>query len=143
MAPPQRRPNRAAIAEQQVRCYRLRLTGMSIRDIAAATGLSVGTVHSRITGEIHSQVRPLADELRTVELDRLDDWLTHLNAQIKAGFAVARCIEVALRVSERRSKLLGLDASAASRVEVITLDTIDSEIARLEAELGVRGGSDD
>jgi hypothetical protein len=35
------RTNRAAVAEQQVRCYQLRLSGLSIRQIAKATELSV------------------------------------------------------------------------------------------------------
>jgi hypothetical protein len=40
---------------------------------------------------------------------------------------------------ERRAKYLGLDAPAQKRVEVITEDVIDREIARLQAELGING----
>jgi hypothetical protein len=141
--PPQARANRATIAAQQVRCYELRLSGMSIRDIAAATSLSVGTVHNRISQEINDRVAPLADELLAIELDRLDRWLVRLDAQIESGFAVARNVEVAIRVSERRSGLLGLDSPVRSRVEVITLDVLDEEIAKLEAELAVRGNEGD
>jgi AcrR family transcriptional regulator len=141
--PPQRRANRATIAEQQIQCYRLRLTGMTVRDIAAKVGLSVGTVHNRIHSEINDRVTPLADELLAIELDRLDRWLVRLDAQIESGFAVARNVEVAIRVSERRSRLLGLDSPVRSRVEVITLDVLDEEIAKLEAELAVRGNEGD
>lgn len=101
-------------------------------------GLSVGTVHNRIRSEINARVAPLADELLEIELDRLDRWLVRLDAQIESGFAVARNVEVAIRVSERRSKLLGLDAPVRSRVETVTLDMIDEQIAQLEAELAGR-----
>jgi hypothetical protein len=140
--PPQARANRATVAAQQVRCYELRLTGMSIRAIAAATGLSVGTVHNRISQEINDRVAPLADELLAIELARLDRWLVRLDAQIESGFAVARNVEVAIRVSERRSRLLGLDAPVRSRVETVTLDMIDEQIAQLEAEPAGRDSGD-
>lgn len=41
-----------------------------------------------------------------------------------------------LRLSERRAKMLGLDAPARQTVTVVTEDVIDAEIARLQAELG-------
>lgn len=37
---------------------------------------------------------------------------------------------------ERRAKIIGYDAPAKSRIEVITADMIEAEIMRLEAELG-------
>ena len=47
---------------------------------------------------------------------------------ITAGLAL-------LRGMERRAKYLGIDAPTRSRVEVITADVIESEIARLEGQL--------
>jgi DNA invertase Pin-like site-specific DNA recombinase len=41
----QRAPNRACVADEQIRCYELRLTGMSIEKIATATGIPRSTVH--------------------------------------------------------------------------------------------------
>jgi hypothetical protein len=43
---------------------------------------------------------------------------------------------------ERRAKVFGYDAPAKSRIEVITTDTIESEIRRLETELERGNGSD-
>jgi hypothetical protein len=40
---------------------------------------------------------------------------------------------------ERRAKMIGYDAPARSRVEVITEDAVDAELARLEAELAENG----
>jgi hypothetical protein len=37
---------------------------------------------------------------------------------------------------ERRAKMIGYDAPAKSRIEVVTSDMIEAEIARLEADLG-------
>lgn len=42
------------------------------------------------------------------------------------------------RLLERRAKIIGYEAPARSRVEVITEDAVDAEIARLEAKLGAR-----
>jgi hypothetical protein len=41
----------------------------------------------------------------------------------------------AVRLSESRRKLLGLDAPAKARVQVITEDLVDAEIAKLAMEL--------
>jgi hypothetical protein len=128
------RANRAAVAEQRVRCYQLRLSGLSVRQIATATGLSVGTVSNRIQAEIDSRVLPLADEVRKVELDRLDGWLARLNAQIVAGVAVARNVEVAVRVSERRAKLLGIDAPQQLEATVHEVTQTDVALAELVRE---------
>jgi hypothetical protein len=54
--------------------------------------------------------------------------LTDDGPVMQAGLAL-------LRVEESRRKLKGLDAPSRTRVEVITADVIESEIARLEGEL--------
>src|SRR5689334_18681227 len=83
---------------------------MSLDNIAKRLRLSTGTVHNRIQAEIAERVLPLADEVRKMELDRLDRWLAKLDAQIQADRSVARNVEVAVKVAERRAKLLGVDA---------------------------------
>jgi len=50
------------------------------------------------------------------------------------GWAVDRV----LRVMERRSRLLGLDAPMRQQLEVITDSVLDEEIARLTAQLAAR-----
>lgn len=98
------------VAEEQIECYELRLKGLSFQAISTATGLSVGTVYNRVKSEIDARVLPLAEEVRKMELDRLDRYLVRLDEQIEAGRSVARNVEVAVKVSERRSKYLGVDA---------------------------------
>ncbi|HWR48934.1 MAG TPA: hypothetical protein VN327_15185 [Pseudonocardiaceae bacterium] len=99
-----------SVTEEQIRCYELRLTGMSLDAIAKATRLSKGAVHNRIQAEIRERVLPLADEVRKMELDWLDRWLAKLDAQTQDDRSVARNVEVAVKVSERRARLLGIDA---------------------------------
>lgn len=132
--PPQVESNRAAVAEQQVRCYELRLTGMSIVAISKATGIARSTVHDRIQSEISARVLPLADEVRKMELDRLDRWLAKLDAQIAKDQSVARNVEVAVRVSERRAKLLGLDAPERVEATITEVTQEDIALAELVAE---------
>lgn len=47
---------------------------------------------------------------------------------------VLQAIDRLIKIQERRARLLGLDAPA--RLELMTMDAIDAEIARLQAELG-------
>lgn len=46
-----------------------------------------------------------------------------------------------VRVQERRAKLLGLDAPAKARVEVVTEDMVDAEIRRLTEKLDLNDRS--
>ena len=112
-----KKKNSADVAEEQAQCYRLRLAGMTLEQIAKQTDLSKATVHNRITAQIKETVEPLAEEVRKMQLDRLDEWLMHLNGQIRQGRQVARSIEVALRVEERRAKLMGVDAPEKTQSE--------------------------
>lgn len=54
---------------------------------------------------------------------------------------VLAAIDRLLKISERRAKLFGLDAP--SRLQVLTLDAIDAEIARLNAQLADLDPMDD
>jgi hypothetical protein len=78
-------------------------------------------------------VRPNLEELRDIELDRLDRlqmgvWAKALNGDIRA-------LDSVLRIIDRRARLLGLDAPKELNVkaEVSTYDpnTIDAEVLRL------------
>ncbi len=129
---PQREPNRAVIAEEQIRCYELRLTGMSIERIAEATGIPRSTVHDRIQAEIRARVTPLADEVRKMELDRLDAWLAKLDAKIEKD--PIRAIPVAVKVSESRRKLLGVDAPVQVEATVTEVTQEDLALAELVRE---------
>lgn len=133
-ANPHRRANRAQVAEQQIRCYELRLTGMALAKIAQETGLSEGTVFNRLKAEVDRRVVPLADEVRKVELDRLNIGLVKILAEIDAGRSIARNVEVLVKVSERISKLTGADAPQVVEATVHQVDSTDLALAELVRE---------
>lgn len=118
------RVNPAERAEKQFRAYSLKLLGHSLRDIAEimtseGTPVSHTTVRQLIQDETDLRVLPLAEEVRKQEIDRFDQWLVRLNEQIAAGVQVARCIEVGVRVSERRAALLGANVPVRSEVNTM------------------------
>lgn len=128
------RANQASVADQQIECYTHRLAGLSIDKIAKATGLSHGTVCQRINSHIEQRVQPLADQLRAIEVDRYDRYLEKLDEQIQRGVAVARNTEVAVRVSEARARLLGLNAPQQIEATVMQVTQEDIALAELVSE---------
>lgn len=71
-----------------------------------------------------------ADELRQIELERLDDYVDRLNANAERR-ADPRTVDTLLRVGESRRKLLGLDAEVSTRLRLIGADGGAVEIALL------------
>lgn len=129
--------NKATVAEEQVRCYELRLAGKSLEAIAKEVKLSKGTVHNRIQAHITLRVQPLADELRAVMVDRLDLCIARLHDQIQddeAAHRLARNIEVLVKVEERRAKLLGVDAPERVEATVHEVSATDVALAELVRE---------
>lgn len=104
---PQTHPNKAKLGAEQSECLQLRLEGKSFRAIAEITGIALATVHARVEAAVALEVNPKAEQLRAIECERLDLYLARLNVRIGKGDTHA--IQTALRISERRSKLLGLD----------------------------------
>lgn len=102
--------NKAKIAQEQSTCMQLRIDGHTYRAIAEITGIPLSTVHDRITAAITAEVTPKADELRALECARLDGYLARLQSKVAKGDD--RAINTAVRISESRRKLLGLDMPA-------------------------------
>lgn len=143
-------------AEQQRLCYQLRLEHWSIRQIAAMTGLSVGTVHKRIQDEIAETITPYREQVRTLEVQRLDDMsrlvagllerkhyvysdgrVVHLDGTaVEDDEFVLKVVDRLLRIQERRTKYLGLDA--ATQVEVTEVTQQDIELRGLIQEQKAR-----
>jgi hypothetical protein len=97
-----------------------------------------GGAHKAVVAGLKAALREPATDLRKLEETRLDKLQTSVWAKALAGDmkAIDRC----LRILERRAKLLGLDAPQRAKME-LTLDDVEREIARLEAELKAEGGS--
>jgi hypothetical protein len=82
------------------------------------------------------------NELREQELDRLDRlqrnvWAQALNGDLQA-------VQVALRIIDRRAKLLGLDTPVRQEILIEQIDnsTVDREIQRLVEMLNDTGSTD-
>lgn len=123
---PQSHANNAQIAAEQSECLQLRLEGKSFRAIAAATGLSVATVFNRVEAAIALEINPKAEQLRAIESERLDVYLDRLKVRIDKGDTHA--IQTAIRISERRSKLLGLDMPQRIEASVESREVTQQDI---------------
>jgi hypothetical protein len=131
---------RAKTAQRRTQAIGLALAGLSWDAIADKLGYSSRqAAHKdvqRALAQAVAEQTSAAEELRMVELMRLDRlqaaaWPKALTGDLKA-------IETCLKIITERRKLLGLDAPA--KLEVITLDAVDAEIRRLEAELAALPG---
>jgi len=111
--------NEITRARRQQRVLELRETAMSVRAIATqiiAEGLAPADYnHATVSRDVKSEFKRLqergceiAEHARAMELLRLDVMLHAVWGKIGAGDV--RAIDTALRVGERRAKLLGLDA---------------------------------
>lgn len=126
-----------------------RAAGMNYNEIAAKHGFKTRSgAFKAIQKALAETLQEPADDLRALERERLARLYKeafnlvitdqpflykgtdtgYINAGVKLA-AIDRC----LHIQERLARLVGLDAPV--RHEVLTLDAIDAEIARLNAEL--------
>lgn len=104
--------------ERRLRTIELRKAGLSLRQIAGQTGVSVVTAKKdldRALADLLAEQNARTEELRALELERLDKMFMSLwmKAYDDRGRAIDYgAIDRLLRIAERRAKLLGLDAPA-------------------------------
>ena len=150
--------------EQDQRAWELHVARLTEREIAAQLELAKSTVHDSIKRGRALNRSPEAAELKKDELAELDRisrqlWAIALDDHPKVDHGRViylpnpadpsnrkvlldkRINMQAYRelrmVQGRRASLLGLDAPAQHRVDVITEDVLEANIRRLEAELGL------
>jgi len=118
-------PDPSAV-ERRAHALELRKRGMSYRQIGQELGVSRNTAHKYVTAELdelRAETRASAEQLRDLELERLDQYLARLQPKIEDGDEKA--IATALRVQERRAKLTGLDAPQRTEVTIGGESVID------------------
>lgn len=156
---PASRAQRAKTAERRSKAVAMRLAGADFDTIARELEYSDrAAAHKDITRAMEAAVateRATVEVYRQEELQRLDLLLVEAWTVLKRQHVtvshgriirdeatdepllddgpVLAAIDRILKIQERRSKFLGLDAP--TKVEAITIDSIDAEIARLAAEL--------
>ncbi len=118
------------IAERRKRALDLRLAGATLAEIAEAHGVSITTAHKDIRRCLSDIPKASADELRKQEIARLDKlqnacWQDAIHGDLSA-------IDRALKVIDRRAKMLGLDAPQQVEVTGVDVD-LDATVARIMA----------
>lgn len=115
------------IAERRARALELRKAGFSYRKIAEKLSVSHVQARADIEAELKllaEELHESADELRQIELERLDMLTRGLEPFAAVG--ETKAVNSFIKVMERRAKLLGLDApirtdvtSGGEKLEVI------------------------
>lgn len=102
------RPAQIRTEERQAEALRLRKRGVTFEEIAHQVGYATPSgAYEAVKSAMAKTLREPADELRQLELARLDSMLEAIIEKVLSGDLDA--IGTALRISERRSRLLGLD----------------------------------
>jgi len=121
---------RTSAVERRVKAFELRKQGQSYRAIGQVLGVSHAQAQRDVVEELdrlNALTRAHAEDYRRLQLERLEDllaavWPAAIDGDIAAQGAV-------LRIIERQSRLLGLDAPA--RID------IEQRIRIAAAELGL------
>ena len=115
-------------AERRNKALDMRSRGYSYTDIAKALGISRSTAHKYVTAELdklRAETRASAAQIRSLELARLDRLWRRAEEMLADGDADgAKAIAAAIRIMERRARLLGLDEQGAevSGAVVLTVE---------------------
>ncbi len=118
-------------ADTQTRALNLRRQGWSYQEIANELGYADPSgAYRAIESGLKAIRQEPGEAVLKMELARLDSYLVALERKIQAGDAFA--VQVALQVSQRRAKLLGLDRP--DRTEAVQI-VIPGDPEKLRAEL--------
>lgn len=139
MPTPKRNSSPANIArwERDLKCVEMRKAEIDWPTIVATLGYaSTGHAHDRFLAVMRAYPRDDVEDMRNLELDKLEKTARALEKQIAAGGdRVVRAAEVWNKISERRSKLMGLDRPEKKEITVLTKDTVAAAIEKLNAEM--------
>ncbi len=106
------------IAQRQMLALDLRISGLSFRAIADKLGVSHVQIYRDIENELERLAELRADKaetLRELELQRLDKIINSLDSWVASGNVGA--VNAWIKASERRAKLLGLDAPTQHQLD--------------------------
>ena len=118
-------PARIAVNEKQARALELRKAGVGYQEIADELGYaSASGAFEAVKSALDRMLREPADALREIELDRLDTMWSSVWENVLAGDLDS--IGTALRITERRARLLGLDVKESALKLKMDADTAKS-----------------
>ena len=120
-------------AAKRVEALRLRTGGMKFEDIRDALGYrSVASAHDAVMKGLRETLQEPADELRTMEAERLDRMLEGLWGRAVKGNEWA--VDRVLNIMARRAKLLGLDVTTSDDMT----EHLGSFLAGVETQAAMR-----
>jgi|694.fasta_scaffold00244_112 hypothetical protein len=112
-------PGQVEEAQKRMQIMNLRISGWSMPEISNLLQIPEKETYSIVLQQLQewtTLTREQTEEMRTLELERLDAFLKSLWPKVISGSPKA--IEVALKITERRAKLSGLDAPEKSQIQV-------------------------
>ena len=98
-------------AERASKALEMRMSGATYASIGSALGITTGAAHkavARAMSSMSEETQANAETFRQLEVARLDQMLMGLWDKARAGDLAT--VDRVLRIMERRSRLLGLDA---------------------------------
>ena len=122
-------PKMVTAAQRRVQALELRKAGYTYEQIGVALGISSQAAYKHVVkalGVINEKLSEATEELRTLEVQRLDRLFEVMYKKAEKGDmnAIDRCV----RLMERRAKLLGLDAPAKQEIgldSTISINFVD------------------
>ena len=125
-------PRRVALRKNQAAALELRRTGYSFDEIAAHMKRPRATIHRWITDALDEVVQEPAQAVLKLELQRLDAYLAAYHAAAIEGDIPAT--EIALKISEKRCRLLGLFAKDGQQSGPVAVNIGGAEVPALQIE---------
>lgn len=138
MAETRRTDQRLSAAEKRTQVVALRRQRASFDEIGRALGVTkqrAWSIYQKALQEVPAAElqEHMAEELALVDDAIANLWpLAHDHSRPRSAVEAWNCIA---RWAERKSRLLGLDAPAKSRIEVLTEEVVNAEIERIQADL--------
>lgn len=123
-------------AERRAKAVEMRKLGFTYQKIGDELGVSLAGAHKTVMTalkQLNEQTAEGAEEIRRLELERLDEWLVRVAKEIQNGRALP-AIDRGIRIMDRRAKLLGLDAP--TKLEVRDLYEVMFQELKVAAQEG-------
>ncbi len=118
--------------ERHLQALELRKAGVTYEQIAGQLGYSNASgARKAVASALKATLREPAEELRELEVVRLDAMLLPLWRRVQAGDEKA--VDRVLRIMERRARLLGLDAPARTELSGAGGGPVDLSILARQA----------
>jgi hypothetical protein len=121
--------------ERHLAALELRKAGATYQAIASQLGYAgPRSAHKAVASALKATLKEPADAVRELELQRLDAMLLPLWRRVQQGDE--RAIDTALRIADRRAKLLGLEAPRRTELSglIATLGARDLSLKALTSE---------